>query len=461
MNCNLPKAYWPACHSCGAGRSPFLQSGDLPATANSTEMTRLSRAGLNPDQRERGQKKAGWINRHGYSLIGMLLVFVGFFGCEHKNNIVNDFVPVLKIDPTQASESINLSDLVDSVYYINLETNTQCIMGRITQLLIKRKYIYVADVQQDMVFVFDKKGQFVSRLDRQGRGEGEYVGLGSIFVDESEAFLEVLEWSGKNSKRLIYTISNFDLVNEELMYIPSASSCRKLDSFYYFTPQQIDNVVNGKPTNADVIIVNATTNTRDILFDKNIFTGNNNYSFYTESFTMNEEGELFVSLMFDQTFYQLSGWEATPVMAVDFGEYSIDNTIGLKSTEEQLRYFREEASNRAYFPVLTAHTEKLLAIFYTYAVDGGMGQQYIHLKDRNQIFHTQKIVDDVTPFTDRNYFCSSSIPFNHEIVYDENYLVDIVLPSQYLKDERSVDIEGIGKITDQDNPIVLLMKLKE
>lgn len=453
MNCNFPNAYWPACQSFGAGRSPFLQSGDLPTTSNFIEMTRLRRASL---------KKAGWINPYKYNrLIGMLLVFVGFFGCEHKNNIVNDFVPVLKINPTQASESINLSDLVDSVYYIKLETNTQCIMGRITQLLIKRKYIYVADVQQDMVFVFDKNGRFISRLDRKGRGEGEYNNLGYILVDESENYLEVLELRGKNSRRLIYTVPEFDLVGEELMFIPSGTSCMKVDSLYYFASLQNDNVVNGKPTNASVIIVNPVSDIQNILFDKNIFTGNNNYSFFTESFTLNEAGELYTTLMFNNTFYQLSGWEASPVMAVDFGEYGIDNSIGLKSTEEQLRYFREEASNRAFFPVLTAHTEKLLAIFYTYAVDGGMGQQYIHLKDRNQIFHTQKIMDDVTSFTDRNYFCSSSIPFNHEIVYDENYLVDIILPSQYLKDERSVDVEGIGKITDQDNPIVLLMKLKE
>lgn len=391
----------------------------------------------------------------------LLFLVCVFTGCEQKIQNVQKSIPVLTIDPTQASESINLSSLVDSVHYIKLETSPESIMGRITQMIIKQKYIYVADVQQDMVFVFDKKGRFVSRLEKQGRGEGEYVGLGSILVDENEGYIEVLEWGGKNSKRMVYTIPEFDLIKEELMYIPSSNSCRKRDSLYYFTPQQIDNIVNGKPTNADLIIVDASTNTRDILFDKDIVTDNNFYAFHTESFTLNDAGELFVSFMWDHTFYQLSGWEASPVMAVDFGEYGIDNSIGLKSTEEQLRFFREEASNRAFFPVLTAHTAKLLAIFYTYAVDGGMGQQYIHLKDRNQIFHTQKIVDDVTSFTDRNYFCSSSIPFNHEIVYDENYLVDIVLPSQYLKDERSVDIEGIGKITDQDNPIVLLMKLKE
>ena len=59
---------------------------------------------------------------------------------------------------------------------------------------------------------------------------------------------------------------------------------------------------------------------------------------------------------------QLSEWTASPFLTVDFGEYSIDNTIGLKSTEEQLRYLREEVSNLAFFPVLNTNTEILLAI---------------------------------------------------------------------------------------------------
>src|SRR5690554_3194966 len=116
----------------------------------------------------------------------LLFLVCVFTRCEQKIQNVQKSIPVLTIDPTQASESINLSSLVDSVHYIKLETSPESIMGRITQMIIKQKYIYVADVQQDMVFVFDKKGRFVSRLEKQGRGEGEYVGLGSILVDENE-----------------------------------------------------------------------------------------------------------------------------------------------------------------------------------------------------------------------------------------------------------------------------------
>jgi len=193
------------------------------------------------------------------------------------------------------------------------------------------------------------QSRVIAKLDKQGKGAGEYNYLGPILVEETGAWLEVLD-GGKNSRRLRYSVPEFELLEEDIMYIPSANSCRKLDNFYYFSPQQNDNVVNGEPTNADLIIVDGNTNTRKILFDKHITTGGRYYSYNPESFTTNEKGELFASLMFDDTFYQLSGWDATPILTFDFGEYGIDNSIGLKSTEEQTRYLNEDVKERAFFP---------------------------------------------------------------------------------------------------------------
>lgn len=174
---------------------------------------------------------------------------------------------------------------------------------------------------------------------------------------------------------------------------------------------------------------------------------------------VNEKGELFVSLMFNHTFYQLSGWEATPILTVDFGKYSINNSIGRKSTEEQLEFLKGSVSGKAYFPVLNANTDKIMAISYMFGEKGSTGRQYFKLKYKNKIFHTKKIIDDVSVFQERNFICSSSYPIGHEVLY-ENYLVDIILPWRYLGNKKEIDIDPIGKISGQDNPIILLMKLK-
>jgi len=92
--------------------------------------------------------------------------------------------------------------------------------------------------------------------------------------------------------------------------------------------------------------------------------------------------------------------------------------------------------------------------------DESSGRQYIELKKRDEIFHTKKIVDDVTAFPERKYICSSSYPVVHDVLYDNDYLVDIFMPDWYLEDRKELEIEEIGKISDSDNPIIVMMKLK-
>mgnify|MGYP006152722279 len=40
------------------------------------------------------------------------------------------------------------------------------------------------------------------------------------------------------------------------------------------------------------------------------------------------------------------------------------------------------------------------------------------------------------------------------------YLVDIILPSYSLNGKKEMEVEGLGLIQAEDNPIVMLMKLK-
>lgn len=83
------------------------------------------------------------------------------------------------------------------------------------------------------------------------------------------------------------------------------------------------------------------------------------------------------------------------------------------------------------------------------------------MKERNEMFHIKKIIDDITGFMDRDYICSSSYPVHHDVLYDDDYLVDIIMPDYYLGDRKEAEIEGIGKMSDLDNPIIVLMRLRE
>lgn len=47
---------------------------------------------------------------------------------------------------------------------------------------MKDKYIYAIDIMQKAVLVFDKKGNFVSKLDKRGQGPEEYNTIGPPYI---------------------------------------------------------------------------------------------------------------------------------------------------------------------------------------------------------------------------------------------------------------------------------------
>lgn len=386
------------------------------------------------------------------------------FACKEKKRI--DVSKVIKINPYEVEDEINLSEIVDSVKYIKLQTDSSCMLGRVHDIIIREKYIYALDVSQQILFVFNKSGKFISKLDKRGKGSDEYLSMGPIFIDNNEEFIELINSNGKNTNMLKYSNISFNLLDKQPMPRIVANSCKRDGNFYYFATQQIENMVNSKPTNAGVIIANKGK-VEKTLFDKNIITKHSSFSPNIESFTKNNKDQLFVSIMYDNTFYQLHNLNAYPIFAVDFGKYSIDNSIGTKPLEEQLKYIKN-TNGLASFPVLDINNSEIMAFSYYFKQNNGPGiykrtdfRQYIKLNNSNKTFHTKRIKNDITNFPNEVHFSTSYCDISHEVWY-KDYLVDVIIPGYYFSNgETKKTVEGLGEITIEDNPVIVMMKLKE
>lgn len=389
----------------------------------------------------------------------ILFVFcIVISGCDR--NISG--VEAIKVNPNEVAEETLLSEFVDSIRYIKLQTDPNCLMGRIRSIILKEKYIYAFDQSQMAIFVFDMNGKFVSKLDKQGNGPDEYRRLGMGFVDDNEEFVEFFTSDNSGSVLKRYANISFEAVGRVPMPMISANSCRRKDGVYYFATQQIDNTFNDELTNASILVVENGKAVKK-LFDKKIDTGHSYYSYNNESFTENDNGELFVSLMFDNSFYKLENKEAYPVISIDFGKKGIDNSIGLKSISEQHQYL-DKLSGQAYFPVLNVNNTGLMAFSYYYKPVGSERSelyQYIRFNGVGKTIHTKSFVNDITGFPQKVFLSSYYWGIAHEVWY-KNYLVDIVQPGPLLmkNNQTKIDIEGVGTVTSDDNPLVMLMRLK-
>lgn len=381
-------------------------------------------------------------------------------GCKKKEQVSGN---IISINPHDAERSVSLSELVDSIYYIKLETSDESLMARLREIIIKNTYIYAIDPDQKIVCVFDKKGNFISKLDKHGESPSEYAGMQQILVDDNENYVEIFDYGGTNSRVIRYENISFKFLEERPIFLPNVNTIRKErdDDIYYFSTQQAENSIGNETTNADIIAVRGNES-QNALFEKKITTDGSTYSPNTESFYTNEEGEIFAYLMFNNTFFKLSSMKVYPVLTVDFGKYSIDNSIGLKSIKEQREYLYSDnsAEGMAFFPVLNINNSKMLAFSYNFKENGKIYiHHYIQMKNNNEVFHVREIQNDVLRFPDRVYLLSYTFAINHE-VFHNGYLADIILPSMNFGNENIETLE-IGKIDREDNPIIIMMKLKD
>jgi len=80
--------------------------------------------------------------------------------------------------------SIPLSSLFKNVRTIILETNKDCLIGRVNGLQVFDGYIYIFDSSKaKSLFVFDLEGRFIRKIGSLGRGPGEYVEIHDFTLD--------------------------------------------------------------------------------------------------------------------------------------------------------------------------------------------------------------------------------------------------------------------------------------
>lgn len=79
-----------------------------------------------------------------YLIIIIILLTCGCANNKQANTSMN--IHTIKISPRDAKNSINLSEIADSVKFIKLDTGNKDVLGRIRKIVIKKKYIYAIDI---------------------------------------------------------------------------------------------------------------------------------------------------------------------------------------------------------------------------------------------------------------------------------------------------------------------------
>lgn len=123
------------------------------------------------------------------------------WSCSDRNTA--DY-QVFKVDPTSESK-----ESFDRFYHLKevipLETTDSSVMGDIMKVISAKDRIFVAPWNGKSIFMFDRKGKYLSRIDKEGRGPGEYLRISDFMVTEEpeeivlyarEGKLNFYDWEG-------------------------------------------------------------------------------------------------------------------------------------------------------------------------------------------------------------------------------------------------------------------------
>ena len=93
-------------------------------------------------------------------------------------------------------EKASLFDYFRSIELIPLETSSEVLIAGIYKMIVHEDNYYVLDPIQSIIFVFDKMGSFLFKIDNKGQGDGEYTHIQDFNINPFSGNIEILEAYG-------------------------------------------------------------------------------------------------------------------------------------------------------------------------------------------------------------------------------------------------------------------------
>jgi len=162
------------------------------------------------------------------SLLACIVLTV--FGCENDGNmkpsIIGESVTTIRLYGNIESydmEDVLLSEFVDSVRFIKLETTEESLIKNISKVIFIDEGVIIIDEQDGKILLFDSEGNYVRRISNKGRGNGEYLSITSSNYDSESGILSI--YDGLTGKMLLYSLTG-DFLKEFGVYNGGVSIIR-------------------------------------------------------------------------------------------------------------------------------------------------------------------------------------------------------------------------------------------
>lgn len=331
----------------------------------------------------------------------------------------------------------SLFDYFRSIELIPLETDTNILIKSIHRLIFHQELYYALDIPQAIVFVFNQDGKCLFKIDKQGRGPGEYSFIRDIYINPFTKSLELLSPDG--------FINTYDLsgnfVNRKRISYPGFRAVHQLASVDTYTHVFYS-------TSASKKIIYFDLDESNLLheeFEENLEIGRfgyeNLYSYHDDWYFYRP---------FHPCVYRVGKERLEETFRFDFGKYTREGTKAIFSdeTRHSLQKLDEEAfAQFPYWIRKLGHNNRYILAQIPWG----------DVNDRSYIVYDKTAEEGkfIRKFTE-------SVEFEPNIVTDEHVLswctwseLDKRITKEMLDDGQKEIFESLLQSEMETNPILI------
>ena len=367
----------------------------------------------------------------------------------------DDSVTLIKLPDLNNSGSrlIYTDELIDSIWYVPLETNKQSIFGGIEHLKVHNNKVYIVDNASNSVLLFGLDGKFIKKIGRTGNAPGEYINPVNITVNAFNN--RFLIYDDKQRKLLIHDLDG-NFLQEKPIGFRMNDFVPLSDSAYLVNIHLSEN--RHIPEIAESLLLTVDTNwqiqSAGMPGSVNICS---DFSHARDGIYTSASGHLY-NPTFSNTIYQYQGDTIVPKYVFDAGSMNLppDFLCGLSFDEYIEKYDNPEAPygfiDKPIIEtdtwLITSFRFRLMNVYLFYSKDGGR----YHWSIMHQMDPESKRFATLTPIrgmTDEDTFYG--------------YIDGVSLYNEIQRAQENQELllgDELTQLEPDDNPVLIFYRLK-
>jgi hypothetical protein len=371
-------------------------------------------------------------------------------------SVINDHFTTIRIPQRfSADNEIRLSEVIDSVWYLPLETNDSSIISYVDQVNEYKGNYIILDILSNKVLAFDKKGKFIRQIGHKGKGPGEYLHPTSFVVDTARD--EIIVHDDHTSK-IIHYDGQGNLKREEIAKYRFVQFVKSGDQ-YIINSDRSDNVHLDRILNSKLLFASGAWKVNHTAFG---YDWETQQDLATNRRALIEtDGHINYNPSYSYNIYRITDTSIRKTYFIDAGNYALPEGFDKNlSIEDFNRKYEKDNGNKLY--ISSAPLESNNHIVLTL----NMNRQYIfayYSKKTNKLFCNSYFNNDIPwcmgPANVVDVIGNTFVGYLNAVEVGEHrrdmekYGLTKLLPPSF--------IAMTDAVKDIDNPVLAFFKLKD